>query len=35
MVWFTGVLGTVYEILAIKISKKILNQQKFNKIFKP
>ena len=32
MVWFIGVHTTVHEILAIKISKKILNQQKFNKI---
>ena len=29
---FTGVRATVHEILAIKISKKMLAQQKFNKI---
>ena len=32
MVWFLGVRVIVHEILAIKISKKMLTQQKFNKI---
>ena len=32
MVWFIGVQATVHEIMAIKISKKMLIQQKFNKI---
>ena len=30
MIWFIGVWATVHEILAIKISKKMLTQQKFN-----
>ena len=30
---FTGVWATIQEILAIKISKKMLTQQKFNKTF--
>ena len=34
MVWFIGVQGTVHAILAIKISKKILPQQKFYKILR-
>ena len=34
MVWFIGVGVTVYEILVIKISTKMLTQQKFNNIFK-
>ena len=34
MVWFIGVSATVHEILAIKISKKMLTQQKFNKILR-
>ena len=33
MVWFIGVWNTICKILAIKISKKMLNQQRFNKIF--
>ena len=33
-VWFIGVQGTVHEILAIEIWKKMLTQQKFNKIFR-
>ena len=33
MIWFIGVWATVHEILAIKISKTMLTQQKFNKIF--
>ena len=32
MIWFIGVWATFYEILAIKISKNMLTQQKFNKI---
>ena len=32
MQWFIGVWAIVHEILAIKISKKILTQQKCNKI---
>ena len=32
MLWFVGVRATVHYILAIKISKTILTQQKFNKI---
>ena len=32
MLWLIGVWATVHEILAIKISKKMLTQQKFNKI---
>ena len=32
MIWFIGDWATVHEILAIKISKKMLTQQKFNKI---
>ena len=32
MIKFIGVWATLYEILAIKISKNMLNQQKFNKI---
>ena len=32
MVWLIGVQPTVHEILVIKISKKILTQQEFNKI---
>ena len=31
MIWFIGVLTTIYKILAIKISKNMLTQQKFNK----
>ena len=31
MVWFKGVRATVHEILAIKIPKTMLTQQKFNK----
>ena len=34
MIWFIGVGAIVYEILATKISKKILIQQKFNKIYR-
>ena len=34
MLWFIGVGATVHEILAIKISKKMLTQQKFNKILR-
>ena len=34
MIWFIGVWATVYEILAIKISKAMLIQQKFNKILR-
>ena len=34
MLWFIGVWATAHEILAIKISKKMLTQQKFNKIFR-
>ena len=34
MVWFIGVQATVYKILAIKISEKMLTQQKFNKILR-
>ena len=34
MLWFIGVWATVHEILTIKISKKMLTQQKFNKIFR-
>ena len=33
MVWLIEVWATVYELLAIKLSKKMLTQQKFNKIF--
>ena len=33
-VWFIVVQGTVHEILAIKTLKKMLTQQKFNKIFR-
>ena len=29
--WFTGVWPTVHGILAVKLSKKELTQQKFNK----
>ena len=32
MIWFIRVSATIHEILAIKISKAILTQQKFNKI---
>ena len=32
MIWFIAVWATLYEILAIKISKNMLTQQKFNKI---
>ena len=32
MIWFIRVWATLYEILAIKISKNMLTQQKFNKI---
>ena len=32
MIWFIGVWATLYEILATKISKNMLTQQKFNKI---
>ena len=32
MIWFIEVWATLYEILRIKISKNMLNQQKFNKI---
>ena len=31
-IWFIGVWATLYEILAIKISKNMLNQQEINKI---
>ena len=34
MIWFIGVGAIAYEILATKISKKILIQQKFNKIYR-
>ena len=34
MVWFIGIRAIVHEILAIKISKKMLIQQKFNKILR-
>ena len=34
MVSFIGVQATVYETLAIKISEKMLTQQKFNKILR-
>ena len=34
MLWFIGVCATDHEILAIKISKKMLTQQKFNKMFR-
>ena len=34
MRWFIGVGAIVYQILATKISKKILIQQKFNKIYR-
>ena len=34
-VWGTGVWATAHEILAIKISKKVLTQQEFNKIYRP
>ena len=34
MLWFIGVWATAHEILAIKISKKMLTQQKFNKILR-
>ena len=33
-VWFIGVWAAVYEILAIKMSKKMLTQQKINKILR-
>ena len=32
MIWFIGVWATVYEILTIKVLKKMLSQQKFDKI---
>ena len=32
MIWFIEVWSTLYEILAIKISKNMLTQQKLNKI---
>ena len=31
VIWFIGVWATIHEILAIKISTKMLTQQKFNK----
>ena len=34
IVWFIGVQANVHEILAIKISKNMLTQQKFNKILR-
>ena len=34
MVGFIGIQATIHEILAIKISKKILSQQKCNKILR-
>ena len=34
MLWIIGVLATVHEKLAIKILKKMLAQQKFNKILR-
>ena len=34
MLWFIGVGATIHEILVIKISKKVLTQQKFNKILR-
>ena len=34
MISFVGVGATVHEILAIKISKQMLTQQKFNKILR-
>ena len=34
MIWFVGVWLAVHEILAIKISKTMLTQQKFNKILR-
>ena len=33
MIWFIGVWATVYEILAIKVSKKMLTQPKLKKIW--
>ena len=32
MTWFVGVSAIVHEILAIKIPKKMLTQQKFDKV---
>ena len=34
MIQFIGVWATVHEIFAIKVLKKILTQQKFNKILR-
>ena len=34
MIWFIGFSAIFHEILAIKISKKMLTKQKFNKIFR-
>ena len=34
IVWFIGAQATVHEILAIKVSKDMLTQQKFNKILR-
>ena len=34
MIWFIGFWDTAYEILAIKISKRMLTQQKSNKILR-
>ena len=34
MIWFIEVWATVHEILAIKISKTMLTQQKFNKVLR-
>ena len=33
MIWFIGVWATLHEIVAIKISKYMLTQREFNKIF--
>ena len=34
MMWFIGVWATVHEILAIKTSKMMLTQQRFNKVLR-
>ena len=34
MTWFIGLQVTAHEILAIKISEKILTQQKFHKVLR-
>ena len=34
MIWFIGVWATVHEILAIKMSKTMPTQQKFNKFLR-